>query len=231
MANHNNYFLLSGFIAISLFSFVLLLFVLMMFKPSKVTSYGLEKKNYVSISLDTPKVSQVKTKVNKTVSKPAQNIDVNNLFSDVWTKKIVHKEVKPKDNRRILDIQKKIITSQDNEISSISDKVNNLDKLKEKEDSKASSSAQEVNEYLAKIQAIVYQHFRVPSNSEGSSVKSVIELNALGKVIDFRVLTYSANEALNAEADRIKNRLLHVVFPKNPSKKSSRTVVILISKE
>ena len=93
------------------------------------------------------------------------------------------------------------------------------------------STADEVNEYLARIQAIVYSHFRVPVNSEGNSVKTVIELNTLGKVLDFRVLNYSPNEALNAEADKIRERLIYITFPKNPEKKSSRTIVILISKE
>ena len=97
--------------------------------------------------------------------------------------------------------------------------------------SESASTSPDVNEYLAKIQAIVYQYFHVPSNSQGNSVKTVIELNSLGKVIDFRVLTYSANESLNSEVDRIGERLKYVVFPKNPQNKSSRTIIILVSKE
>ena len=163
----------------------------------------------------------------------SKNIDIDDLFSDVWTKKIVQakKKVLPDNTKRILDIQKKIKTTQDNNVKSISEKVNNIDNVKTNQEDEATSTAQEVNEYLAKIQAIVYQYFRVPHNSEGHSVKTRIDLNSLGKVLDFRVLTYSANEALNAEVDQIKNRLKHVIFPKNPQNKSSRTVVILISKE
>jgi len=48
---------------------------------------------------------------------------------------------------------------------------------------------------------------------------------------DFRILRYSQSEALNAEADRIKERLKNVIFPKNPKNRSSRTKVVLISKE
>jgi protein TonB len=113
----------------------------------------------------------------------------------------------------------------------MSEKVDNLDNVKTNSKNKNSSTADQVNGYLAKIQAIVYQYFQVPSNSQGNSVKTVIELNSLGKVIDFRVLTYSANESLNSEVDRIRERLKYVVFPKNPQNKSSRTIIILVSKE
>ena len=240
MASNNNYFLLSGFIAFALFALFLFSFLIMMFKPSKINSYALKKDNYISISLVTPKIQKAEPKHQKKVSQtqvsvPAEskNIDIDDLFSDVWTKKIVKTEKHKKSNnsKRILDIQKKIKTTQDNNVKSISEKVNNLENIKTNNESEASSSAQEVNEYLAKIQAIVYKYFKVPHNSEGNSVKTVIELNAFGKVLDFRILSYSSNEALNNEADKIKAKLEDVVFPKNPQNKPSRTVVILISKE
>jgi len=240
MASNNNYFFLSGFIAFFLFALFLFSFLMMMFQSSKINSYALKKDNYISISLVTPKIQKAQPKHQEKVSQtqssvPVQskNIDIDDLFSDVWTKKIVKtKKRTTNDNtKRILDIQKKIKTTQDNNVKSISEKVNNLENIKTNNESEASSTAQEVNEYLAKIQAIVYQYFKVPHNSEGNSVKTVIELNAFGKVLDFRVLSYSANKALNDEANKIKARLEHVIFPKNPQNKSSRTVVILISKE
>jgi len=205
-----------------------------------INSFALKKDNYISISLKIPKEKSVKQKQNKKaavvqeeVVTPQKKADINKLFSDVWTKKIVPKKEKPKkvDNKRYLELQKKIKTTKENQVESISEKVNNLDSVKTNNESDASSTAQEVNEYLAKIQAIVYQHFHVPPNSEGNSVKTVIELNPFGKVIDFRILNYSANSALNAEADKIKERLMHVNFPINPQHKSSKTIVILISKE
>jgi len=237
MASNNNYFLLSGLIAFSLFALFLFSFVIMMFQSSNINSYALKKDNYISISLVTPKIKTTQAKHQEKVGKTqtstpveSENIDIDDLFSDVWAKKIV-KKTKLDNSKRILDIQKKIKTTQDNNIKSISDKVNDLENVKTNRESEASSTAQEVNEYLAKIQAIVYKYFKVPHNSEGNSVKTVIELNSFGKVLDFRVLTYSSNEALNAETDKIKARIEHVIFPKNPQNKSSRTVVILISKE
>jgi len=87
--------------------------------------------------------------------------------------------------------------------------VVNLVKPTQKSDSKIeknTSSANEVNEYFAKIQALVYEYFEPPQNSQGYSVRAVIELSALGKFIDFRILDYSANIALNEECDKIKDR-------------------------
>lgn len=162
---------------------------------------------------------------------PSENVDVNDLFSDVWTKKIVPKKKKEIDSKRLMQIQNKIKKVKTNSVQSISEKVNNLENVESDKDAKTASTGSEVNEYLAKIQAIVYQYFNVPPNSEGNSVKAVIELNALGKVLDFRVLKYSSSSTLNDEVDKIKNRLKNVVFPVNPQNRSTRTVVILISKE
>ncbi len=93
------------------------------------------------------------------------------------------------------------------------------------------STANAVNEYLAKIQALVYENFVPPPNSQGHTVKAVIELSAIGKVMDFRILTYSANSSLNDECDKIRDRLIGVLFPANPQNKSGSYIVMLTSKE
>ena len=210
----------------------------MMISTSKINSYALQKDNFISISMDiqpknskSAKKSVQPTPVESAVSEIPQDVDVNDLFSDVWTKKIKPKKVQPKDSKRIVDIQKKIKTTQENSVESISQKVNDLDNAKRSDENSPASTANEVNEYLAKIQALVYRYFNVPPNSEGYSVMAFIELNSIGKVMDFRILTYSANDALNAEVDKIKDRLKSVVFPINPQNKSFGTKVILRSKE
>ena len=210
----------------------------MMFQPIKQDIYALNKDNFISISLDTVPVKKISTpnkNVQQEVEEPSEelteDVDVNDLFSDVWTKKITKTKPKAKNNRRIDEIQKKIKTSEKNTNKSLSDTLNSLENKKDNDNNAAVSSGNEVNEYLAKIQAIVYKYFHVPANSQGHSVKAVIELNSLGKVIGFRILNYSSNDALNTEVDKIKKRLQSVVFPINPTSKSSRTIVILKSKE
>jgi protein TonB len=236
MDKNNNYFILGGVISFSLFFFFIALFIIMMFTVNKDESYALKKDKFISVSIVMPKKV---SKFTKHISAPksssqavAKSIDVNDLFSNVWTEKISHKQKKKKINsKRIEDIAKKIKTADTNSVNSLSDKIEKLDMKESEKNEDQSSTAREVNEYLAKIQAIVYQYFHVPPNSEGNSVKTVIELDSLGRMTDFRILNYSANEALNKEADKIKDRLKNVVFPKNPQNRSSRTIVVLISKE
>jgi len=210
----------------------------MMIRSTQIESFALKKDNFISISMDiqpekikSAKKSVTPTPVESTVSEIPQDVDVNDLFSDVWTKKIKKKKVQPKDSKRIKDIQKKIKTTEQNSVESLSQKINDLDSTKSKEENSQSSTANEVNEYLAKIQALVYRYFNAPPNSEGYSVIAHIELNSIGKVMDFRILTYSGNDALNAEVDKIKDRLKSVVFPINPQNKSHSGKVVIKSKE
>ena len=209
----------------------------MMFSSDKVDIYALKKDNYISISLETPvieaKTSNTISAIEPESSDMTQEVDIGNLFSDVWTKKIkkTTKKVKTIDSKRFQEIQKRIKTTQKNKVDSISQKINKTQAIKKDSiDSKASTS-NEVNEYLAKIQALVYTHFYPPQNSQGHSVKAVIELSSIGKVLDFRILTYSANSSLNSECDKIKDRLMSALFPISPQSQSGNYIIILTSKE
>lgn len=238
MARENSYFLLSGFISLSLFSLFLFLFFYMMLSKTDMKQFALSKDNYISISLD---VVPVPTKqVKKTISIPKKEIqsieevkevDIGDLFSDVWTKDITKKKKKKKivNNKRLELINKKIKTSESKEVQPVSEAVTNNDaKVVDTQDRK-SSAGDEVNEYLAKIQAIIYKYFEPPANSGGNTVKVVIELSSIGQVLDFRILTYSSNQALNQECDKIKDRLVGVLFPINPENKSFNTIVNITS--
>ncbi|WP_457744742.1 TonB C-terminal domain-containing protein [Sulfurimonas sp.] len=237
--DNQKYFYISGFISLSLFGFFLILFVVMLFQVKDMKTYGMKKKNYISISINvapvkkvSKKATSVQSKIESSVKSKSKNINVNSLFDDVWTQKIQHKKIqKKKNSKRINEIQKQLKLKENNHVESIEKSMDKFAENKKDDQNSTSSTANEVNEYLAKIQAIVYKHFNVPQNSEGNSVKTVIELGAFGKVLDFRVLTYSSNEALNNEVDKIKDRLKNVVFPINPDGKITKTIVILVSKE
>jgi protein TonB len=200
----------------------------MMFFSSNINSYALKKDNYISISMDIielPKKKKDKsviTPIKKTQPKVVEEeteIDIGDLFSNVKTQKI--KKKPKKKQHRIKELQNRP-----------KDAKSTLNKDSEKDtQTKESSSGNEVNEYLAKIQALVYKYFEPPANSQGHSVKAVIVLSAIGKVIDFRILTYSNNQALNNECDNIKSRLKSVLFPINPENKKGKYTVILTSKE
>ena len=212
----------------------------MLFVEKKLHTYGLTKKKYISISLEavpekTKKSPRNKVKLKKkmtkkihkkrdTVDAVSENIDVDSLFSHIWTKKVdVRTKKKRKvDAKRIAEIEKSIETS----TGDAKQRPKQVSSVKSKS-VKAGSSAPEVNEYSAKIHAIVYDHFFPPPNSEGEQIKAVIELSPLGKMLDFRILNYSGSDALNQEADKIKDRIKSIVFPKNPANENARVIIIL----
>jgi len=238
--DNSKYFYLGGFLSLTFFAFFAALFVYLLFHTLEQKNYGLKKKNYISVSLvvtqKTPSkkvhTKKIKTTSQPVVSAPKKNVDldVNNLFSDVWTKKIEHKAQKKRVNsKRLSQLQKKIAKTKVNKITPLAEKID--EEQQKQKSQEVSSSANEVNEYLAKIQALVYKYFHVPPNTQGQSVTTVIELDPFGKVLDFRVLQYSQSDALNEEVDKMKERLLHVVFPVNPKHTNSTTKVVLISKE
>lgn len=209
----------------------------MLFSSPEIKNYAMKKDNYISVSLEMVSVETKTMQKDTIVPKEevqevsqSKEIDIDDLFSDVWTKDVqVKKQEKKVDNKRLQLIQKKIKTKAQKSVKSAPANEQINDAQVSSDENKKSSSGDEVNEYLAKIQAIVYKHFYPPENSEGHTVKAVIELSALGRVLDFRILTYSSNTHLNEECNRIKSRLMGVLFPVNPDNKSFATIVNITS--
>lgn len=117
MVRDDKYFYISGLLSLSVFLFFSFLFLGLLFSVSTTKKYGLKKDNYVSISLKTSVVQKHTTQKKKSAIAPvvpksaeiSKNIDVNDLFSDVWTQKIDHTKTKPKkvNSKRIQEIAKK----------------------------------------------------------------------------------------------------------------------------
>jgi protein TonB len=240
MARNDSFFYISGIISLSLFSFILFLVIYSLFSPKKIDSFALKKDNFISVSIVMPKVESQKAK--KEVSAPTEEapvipepkkVDIDDLFSEVITKDIKKDKPKekPKDNKRVENTQKKLKVAKENNASKIAKKLDKSVSKSADEEKSAASTSPEVNEYLAKIQGLVYEHFNPPPNSQGNSVKAVIQLSPIGKVLDFRILTYSGNSELNKECDQIKDRLMSVIFPINPENKTQNNIVILRSEE
>ncbi len=234
MDRNSRYFYASGAISLSLFAIIVSLFIFMI-TSEEVKHFALTKDNYISVSVD---MSLLKSRdltaknTTKEESSPKE-VDIDDLFSDLWTQGVKEQKDTQKitSKRRLEEIKRKIKSSDVKSVESISKIVQNIDSKELSEDSSKKSTALEVNKYLAKIQALVYNYFYPPPNSQGNSVKAIIELSAIGKVIDFRILTYSSNKYLNDECDKIKDRLMNVVFPENPDKTSGTYTITLISEE
>jgi len=210
----------------------------MLFSSNKIDVFALKKDNYISISLDNSliKIKSYKKNVNSanalSNSISTSEIDIGSLFNNVRTKKIDNKKVKKKNNnKRFQEIQKRVKTVKNNDVKEISKIIKDINSETVSNKNLSDSTAKEVNEYFAKIQALVYTYFDPPTNSVGNIVKVVIELDPYGKLIDFRVLVYSDNEALNNEANQIKARLKNVIFPKGPNNKKRTIMINLIPDE
>jgi protein TonB len=217
----------------------------MMFFQNKTKVYGLKKDTFISVSIKnnakTKKTKKTKSlkkskakpkkKIRKKVDAINEDLDVDSLFDNVWTKKIVKKKKRKTDAKRIQEIQKSL--DLESELNSLTNQKKNLDSKKIAKNDKNSkvSSGDEVNKYLAKIHSIVYNHFYPPPNSQGNVVVAVLEVSALGKMIDFRILRLSQNIDLNDEANRIKQRLRNVIFPKSPDNKNQRITIKLIPED
>lgn len=213
------------------------MFIVMLMSNSKIKSYALKKDNYISISLDTSipqtiKNLKVEEKIIEKATKTIESdLSIDDLFSDVSTKAIKKKKINKIDNKRFQEIIKRTKTSKLNKVDTINEKINSIQDSKITKKTKQNSTADEVNEYLAKIQAIIYKNFNPPQNTQGKTAKVIIELSAIGKMLDFRVLSPSDNEDFNKEVSKIKNRLKDTLFPSNPDNKTFSLITIITSKE
>jgi protein TonB len=250
MVKSDKYFYLSGLLSFSLFLFFLGLFVTIVLSQEKLKQFALKKDNYISVSINTPHVTSKPVKksakpeekkppieIKKEEPKPIEtpiikpqvvNKNISDLFASVKTQKIAHKqENKPVIDKKLLSklankSEKKVVTS-----SSVASSM-----LKKIEiSSQSASTSPDVNEFLAKIQAIIYDNFYPPMNSEGYSAVISIELDSFGKMTDYRVITYSGNDMFNKEVDMLKRRLESLTFAKHPEGKSEKLKIILTSQE
>lgn len=252
MDRNNQYFYFSGFLSLSIFTIFISLFLYGLFNIKDIKNYALEKEEFVSISLQSVNVESTSPKktppapVVKDEPTPIQEpqeksevqnakkeINIDNLFSSVTTKDLKKdtKEEKKEDNRVVDNIQKKSDSPKKNISQTLSSMVESMNADKRSEKNEKTSGGNEVNEYFAKIQAMIYDNFFPPSSSEGRVVKVVIELNALGKLVDFRVISYSNHDGLNQEVDKIRDRLKNLIFPKNPDNKSGTYTINLRPEE
>ncbi|MCK9373836.1 MAG: TonB C-terminal domain-containing protein [Sulfuricurvum sp.] len=117
--------------------------------------------------------------------------------------------------------------------SQLAEKVKNTSLIKPavKIFSNSGSTGPLVNEYHAKIQALIYANYYPPTGSQGQSARVRLQVDGSGKLIAYRVITYSGNTPFNNEIDFLKERLRNLTFPANPDGKNSQFEIILTAKE
>ncbi len=232
MVRNDSLFYLSGFISFLLFFSVTAPFGYMLVIDKTPKSFALKKDTYIKVSIDLTEDKPVK-KQKKQVKKIKKNIvkkqeiqkkktakpaDFSSLFSNVKAQKIVYKKHKPEekkiDTARIKQIQKRIKTSSKRD-SSASKAIESLkiSKSSDSDNSKSFSTAAQINVLKAKITEIIHSRFIVDTTMLGNVVTIRIAIDANGKMTSYKILRTSASEALNEEAHKLEQRLLHVTFP------------------
>lgn len=245
--HYQRYFLQSGMITLFLMGLMCLFFVSVALHASKPDAFAMIKSDVISVSLEdtpvrvseemspsVPAVQEPLTQETKTpaVSDTAKEIvpEIDDLFATV---KSVKSKPKPIDNSKQVSelnaLEEKILTTKRD--TKFFDKVKTLELAKSGVKMVSSSTGPVVNEYNAKLQGIIYANFHPASGTEGFAARVRISLSPDGKLLAYRVISYSGNAVFNAEVDWLKERLRQVVLPQHPQGKEAVFEIILTAKE
>ena len=245
--HYQRYFLLSGIITFFLIALILSFFVSDLLHHSKPDAFAMKKSDVISISLDdapapisevispsVPLEQQLLKEVEKVPAVPSPVKEIVPAIDDLFaTVKTAKSKPKPIDNTKQISelnaLEEKILTTKRD--TKLFDKVKTLELAKSGVKMVSSSTGPEVNEYNAKIQGIIYANFHPASGTEGFVARVRISLSPDGRLLSYRVVSYSGNAVFNAEVDWLKERLRQVGLPQHPQGEKAVFEIILTAKE
>lgn len=240
--NQERYFFLSGLISITLFVVLLFLAGYSLAVSPAIEQFAMTQSEYVSVSIMEPSNEVQKSPEPQAVlekSEPVQEEErsvepepvpeISDLFAQV--KPDITPKKKPEENKQLNALEKEVLERK--ESPRFSDKVSKVELAKPsvKMIPQGGSSGPLVNEYHAKIQALVYTYFRPPSGTAGEAARIRMKISAAGKLISYKVMSYSGNGSFNGEVDWLKDRLNSTRFPEHPDGKDAVLECILMAKE
>ncbi|MDP3022441.1 MAG: TonB C-terminal domain-containing protein [Sulfuricurvum sp.] len=246
--HYQRYFFQSGIITFFLFGIILSFFMNNLVHPKKPDAFAMRKSDVISISLEdaltpvskviapsAPVSQQIVKEEVKSVSSPSTPVQevipaIDDLFATVKTTK---SKPKPMDNAKQMTelnaLEEKVLATKRD--SKIFDKVKTLELAKSGVKMVSSSTGPAVNEYNAKIQGIIYANFHPANGTEGFAARIRITLSADGRLLAYRVISYSGNAVFNAEVDWLKERLRQIGLPQHPQGEEAIFEIILTAKE
>lgn len=245
--HYQRYFLQSGMITFFLMGLMCLFFVSSVLHSSKPDAFAMIKSDVISVSLEdtVTHVSEVTPSSESVIQEPLKQETkapavtnavkemvpaIDDLFSTV---KATKRKPKPTDNsNQMLELsalEEKILTTKRD--TKLFDKVKTLELAKSGVKMVSSSTGPVVNEYNAKLQGIIYANFHPASGTEGFAARVRISLSPDGKLLAYRVISYSGNAVFNAEVDWLKERLRQVGLPQHPQGEEAVFEIILTAKE
>ena len=184
----------------------------------------------------TPTKPAVKKSAIKSTPTPKKAPSISNLFSEVKTAKITHKakkKIKKIDTKRITHITKRINTTH---VTKRSDAKKRLSELQLQESIQLASGmsqsrSPDVDKYLAKVHAFIYDNFHPSQQSANQSAKVRIWLTSSGTMSDFKVLVSSSDAMLNEEVAFLREKLSKMQFPLHPDNRATVIDIIVKAKE
>lgn len=251
--HYQRYFFLSGVITFFLIGLICLFFVSDILHSTKPDAFAMTKSNLISVSLEdspshvvdaispadvmsptVPIAQKSVEKVEKEFTEPTPIKEAVPVIDDLFaTIKSVKNKIKPIDNTKesseLNALEERILTSKRD--TKLFDKVKTLELAKSGVKMVPSSTGPAVNEYNAKIQGIIYANFHPANGTEGFTARVRISLSPDGKLLSYRVISYSGNAVFNAEVDWLKERLRQVGLPKHPQGEEAVFEIILTAKE
>ncbi|MFY9142382.1 TonB C-terminal domain-containing protein [Sulfuricurvum sp.] len=246
--NQERYFFLSGLISITFFVLLLFLVGFSLIISPKIEQFALSKSEFISVSIEIndkksteksepePQVSPSKPISEPAIEEPPVQSEpvpeISDLFSQVKPEKILKKPREDtKRSEQLNTLEKELLANKNT--PRFTDKVNKVDLVKPsiKMIPQGGSTGPLVNEYHAKIQALVYTYFRPPAGSAGEVARVRMNISASGKLIGYKVISYSGNGPFNNEVDWLKDRLNSIRFPEHPDGKDTVLDFILTAKE
>lgn len=247
--NQERNFFLSGLISLSFFVGILFIVGFSLVLAPKTEQFAMIQSDVINVSLalsEAPAVEQStssepeeqtqsqKSEETESPSKkePEPVPEISDLFAQVKPDKAQKKEREdPKRLEQLNALEKELSNRKDT--PRISDKVNKVDLAKPsvKMVPQGGSTGPQVDKYYATIQATVHSNFHPPAGTAGEIAKVRMSFNASGKLVSYRVLSYSKSGTFNAEVDWLKDRLSSIRFPEHPDGKEAVLDFILTAKE
>lgn len=241
--NQERYFFLSGLLSISLFALLVFVAGYSIFISPKIERFAMVKSDVINVSIaiepaqqtlsNTPLPSMEKTSDpmeenvqhidrQKPLPQPEKVPEISDLFAQVKSQAVPKiKQENVKHTEQLDKLEKELMQPKDT--SRFSDKVNTLALAKPsvKIVSAKGSEGPLVNEYHAKIQAIVTAYWHPPKGSLGHKAIINIRISPSGKLLGYKVIRYSGNGLFNSDVDRFEDFLLGVAFPVHPEKREA----------
>lgn len=251
--HYQRFFLQSGLITFLLMGVIFSFLLSGILDAKKSEPFAMTKSDVISVSLeetasapsepthasapiqqptaDTPAVSKPIEKTPPSSKAPKEDVpEIDDLFATV---KVSKAKKKPVDNTKQLTelnaLEETVLNSKRD--SKLFEKVKSLELAKSGVKLVATSSGPVVNEYNAKIQAIIYTNFHPASGTEGFAARVRVTISPEGKLLAYKVISYSANAVFNAEVDWLKERLRKVALPTHPHGSEAVFEIILTAKE